>query len=161
MSKLKIRLANLSEPQDAHALIQLMDHYTQDPMGGGMPLCDYSRQHLAEALHLRSDSLVLLAYVAEQPVGLLTAIEGFSTFRCQPLLNIHDLVVDIEHRGKGISHQLLENLETIAIERGCCKLTLEVLQGNAIAKASYQSFGFSGYQLDPKMGDALFWEKAL
>ena len=45
--------------------------------------------------------------------------------------------------------------------RGCCKLTLEVLDNNFIAKALYKKFGFSDYQLDPEYGNALFWEKKL
>lgn len=158
---LTIRQADLSEPQDAQALITLMDHYAQDPMGGGKPLSEYSRQHLVEALHQREDCWVFLAYLEQQPVGLLTALEGFSTFSCQPLINIHDLVVVQGHRGQGICQKLLAEVEKLAMELGCCKLTLEVLEGNAVAKSAYQSFGFAGYQLDPQMGQALFWEKAL
>jgi hypothetical protein len=40
-------------------------------------------------------------------------------------------------------------------------VTLEVLEGNQIAKNAYIKFGFAGYELDPKMGKALFWEKPL
>jgi len=158
---LVVRQANLADTQDAQALIQLMDHYARDPMGGGSGLSDHSRRNLVEALHSRVGCWVLLAYLADEPVGLLTAIEGFSTFRCQPLLNIHDLIVDRNHRGQGISRQLMAAIEQIALEQGCCKLTLEVLEGNEIAQAAYRAFGFAGYQLDPKMGQALFWEKAL
>ena len=56
---------------------------------------------------------------------------------------------------------MLEKVEQIAIERGCCKLTLEVLEGNQAAQNSYQKFGFSAYELDPEMGRALFWDKKL
>ena len=35
---------------------------------------------------------------------------------------------------------------------GCCKLTLEVLEGNKLAQAAYIANGFAGYQLDPEMG---------
>ena len=30
-----------------------------------------------------------------------------------------------------------------------------------VAKSVYRGFGFSGYQLDPRLGGALFWEKRL
>jgi ribosomal protein S18 acetylase RimI-like enzyme len=56
---------------------------------------------------------------------------------------------------------MLEKVEDIAISKGCCKLTLEVLEGNKIARASYNKFGFSDYVLDPKMGKALFFQKVL
>ncbi|WP_267313813.1 hypothetical protein [Limnobaculum xujianqingii] len=32
---------------------------------------------------------------------------------------------------------------------------------NEIAKGSYRKFGFSGYELDPQMGKAVFWQKKL
>ncbi len=56
---------------------------------------------------------------------------------------------------------MLEKVEEIAISKGCCKLTLEVLEGNQIARSSYNKFGFTDYKLDPKMGQALFWQKIL
>ncbi len=56
---------------------------------------------------------------------------------------------------------MLEMVEEIAIDKGCCKLTLEVLSGNTLAQSAYKRYGFSGYQLDPEVGDALFWQKLL
>jgi ribosomal protein S18 acetylase RimI-like enzyme len=94
-------------------------------------------------------------------VGLAICIEGFSTFACRPLLNIHDMVVVREYRGRGIAKRLLAKAEEIALNLGCCKLTLEVLEGNAAAQAAYRACGFEGYQLDPKMGRAMFWQKKL
>jgi len=44
---------------------------------------------------------------------------------------------------------------------GCCKLTLEVLEGNTVARAAYQACGYSGYELNPEIGKALFWQKKL
>ena len=41
------------------------------------------------------------------------------------------------------------------------KLTLEVLEGNSVAQSAYRAFGFEGYELDPQMGKALFWQKKL
>jgi GNAT superfamily N-acetyltransferase len=61
----------------------------------------------------------------------------------------------------GISKKLLAKAEDIAKELGCCKLTLEVLEGNTIARALYQSCGYEGYQLDTNIGNALFWQKKL
>jgi len=138
-----------------------MDYYAQDPMGGGQPLSGHSKENLISALRQRNDCTLLLAYHDQRAVGLLTAFEGFSTFQCQPLLNIHDVIVIASQRGQGVSRKLFEEIERLARLRGCCKLTLEVLEGNALARAAYQRFGFAGYELDPKMGKALFWEKGL
>ncbi len=56
---------------------------------------------------------------------------------------------------------MLEVAEPVAHRLGCCKMTLEVLEGNVAAQAAYQSCGFAGYELDPCMGKALFWKKKL
>ena len=56
---------------------------------------------------------------------------------------------------------MLGKVELLARDRGCCKLTLEVLEGNAVARSAYEKFGFTGYELDPAMGKAHFWEKKL
>ena len=48
-----------------------------------------------------------------------------------------------------------------AEERDMNKLTLEVLDGNAPAKAAYEKFGFASYELDPAVGGALCWQKKL
>lgn len=153
--------ADLSLPHHAADFIMLLDSYAQDPMGGGTGLSEFAKANLATELGKRDDSLVLLAYIDNQAVGVCTCIEGFSTFACKPLMNIHDIAVLPEHRGNGIASALLKQVETIARQRGCCKLTLEVLSGNETAKSVYQRFGFKNYELDPSKGHALFWEKKL
>lgn len=153
--------ADLSLPAHAEATIQLMDAYALDPMGGGQGLSNYVKANLLAELAKRKSAHVILAFVDAKPAGLIICLEGFSTFACKPLLNIHDAMVALPYRGKGLSKLLLQKAEAIALDLGCCKLTLEVLEGNHIAQAAYKSFGFSGYELNPQMGKALFWEKKL
>ncbi len=148
-------------PAHAQAIVQLMDEYARDPMGGGQGLSDFVKSNLPTELAKRSAAHVILAFVDDQPAGLVVCIEGFSTFACKPLLNIHDVIVSSAYRGQGLSKRMLQKAEDIAIVLGCCKLTLEVLEGNTVAQAAYRSCGFTGYELDPKMGKALFWEKKL
>ncbi len=56
---------------------------------------------------------------------------------------------------------MLEVAEAMAQRLGCCKMKLEVLEGNVAAQAAYRSCGFTAYELDPRMGKGLFWEKKL
>lgn len=158
---IKITEADLALPEHATALIHLLDEYSQDPMGGGKALPGHVRNHIVEELNKRENAHVILAFVDGAPAGLLTCIEGFSTFACRPLLNIHDAVVSAKYRGRGLCRQMLEAAEALAGRLGCCKMTLEVLEGNAVAQAAYRSFGFASYELDPQMGKAMFWEKKL
>ncbi len=145
----------------AAALIELMDTYARDPAGGGEALSDYARNNLVTQLAARPFIFSVLAFDGATPVGLINAIEGFSTFACRPLVNIHDVVVAPSHRGQGIAAQMIAQVEVIACERGACKLTLEVLQGNTAARTVYQRLGFIDYQLDPGMGHARFLHKWL
>ncbi|BAP45074.1 GNAT family N-acetyltransferase [Pseudomonas sp. 21LCFQ02] len=153
--------ASYTNPVHAEALGTLLNHYAEDVMGGGESLSLDTRQQLASELAKRPHAFSVLAFIAGEPVGLVNCFEGFSTFVCRPLVNIHDVVVLSSHRGLGISQKMLAKVEEIARQRGCCKLTLEVLEGNEVAKAAYQKQGFDGYQLDPQMGRAMFWQKVL
>ncbi len=156
-----IFLADYENPQQGEDLVMLLDAYAKDPMGGGEGLSEHVKQDLVKTLAKRNDVFTILCYVDDQPAGLINCIEGFSTFNCKPVMNIHDVTVLEKYRGQGLSTKMLDEVEALASFRGCCKLTLEVLEGNEIAKKSYQQFGFSGYELDPKLGKAMFWEKKI
>lgn len=153
--------ADLSLAEHAEIIVRLMDEYARDPMGGGKPLPVYTRGNLVAELRKRGTTHVIIGLIDDEPAGLVICFEGFTTFACRPLLNIHDVVVSTPHRGRGLSRRMLERAEAIARELGCCKLTLEVLEGNKVAQAAYRAVGFDGYELDPKTGKALFWEKKL
>jgi ribosomal protein S18 acetylase RimI-like enzyme len=153
--------ADLTVPEHASALIQLMDEYARDPMGGANALSQFAKENLVSELKKRDTAHVILAFVDGKPAGLVTCLEGFSTFACRPLLNVHDAVVSAKYRGRGLCKRMLEVAEAMAQRLGCCKMTLEVLEGNVAAQAAYRSCGFTAYELDPRMGKALFWEKKL
>lgn len=156
-----VRRANYADPADAAALVMLLDAYASDPAGGSEPLSDFAKTNLVLELAARPQAFTVLAFDGEQPVGLVNCIEGFSTFKCRPLVNVHDVAVLASHRGRGIAEQMLALAETLARERGAVKMTLEVLSGNAPALKLYTRIGYAGYQLDPAMGSAQFMQKML
>lgn len=158
---LRVVPADLADAAHAGALLYLLDLYAQDPAGGGGRLSGYARAHLVQRLRDRSDTVIVLAFVAGEPAGLAVCFEGFSTFAARPLLNIHDIVVAPPYRARGIATAMLALVEEMAIRRGCCKLTLEVLERNQAAQAVYRKRGFQPYQLVPEFGAAIFWEKKL
>ncbi|MBF9000279.1 MULTISPECIES: GNAT family N-acetyltransferase [Vibrio] len=155
----EIIIADYTKPAHAEAIVSLMVQYAADPMGGGSTLSKYVQENLVAELSRVPNAFSVLAFVDGIPAGLINCLQGFSTFKCKPLINIHDVVVGAEFRGQGLSQGLLAKVEEVAKERGCCKLTLEVLSGNDAAKQTYQKFGFAGYELDPEAGHALFWQK--
>ena len=166
-SSLRICRADYANPAHARALVSLLDAYAKDPMGGGEPLSEFAKANLVPALAARPQAFSVLAFGefdgigGALAVGLVNCIEGFSTFACRPLVNVHDVAVLSAHRGQRVAEKMLALVEEIAHERGACKLTLEVLQGNAGAIKLYQRVGFANYQLDPAMGQAQFLQKWL
>ncbi|MDE2268161.1 MAG: N-acetyltransferase family protein [Thiomonas sp.] len=152
---------DLSLPEHAHALLELISRYARDPMGGGEDLAPEVKAVLVQRLRERADYFGVLAFDGATPVALINCFEGFSTFMARPLMNVHDVYVEPVYRGQGLSRRLLQRVEDVARLRGCGKLTLEVLDGNASAIASYRRFGFQTYALDPAFGRAQFWQKKL
>lgn len=160
-SLIQVLQADLNNSQHADAILFLLNEYAKDEMGGRQELSLFAKENLITSLKNRTGVYIVLVFVNDQPAGIANCFEGFSTFACKPLLNIHDFAVVPEFRGLGLSKKLMEKIEEIARSRDCCKITLEVLEGNTIAKAAYSACGFTGYELVPEMGNAVFWQKKL
>lgn len=160
---MKIRLLEADYRNKEHARIigLLMDAYARDPMGGGQALDQSVTDNLANALATVPNAFTILGYAEGKPAGLVNCFGGFSTFLCKPLLNLHDVFVLQEFRGIGLCQRMLSAVELRARNQGCCKLTMEVLEGNRVAQKAYRKFGFEGYELDSKTGKALFWQKRI
>lgn len=156
---IEVKIADYLNEQQAIDIGCLLNAYSQDQMGGSQSLSKSVRSNLANELAKLPHAFSIICYVNNKPAGLVNCFEAFSTFKCKPLINIHDVVVVNEFRGLGLSQRMLSKVEEIAKSKGCCKITLEVLEGNHVAKSSYIKFGFAGYELDPVMGKALFWQK--
>lgn len=161
MKSLEILQNPYANPDYCQAIVDVLDSYASDTMGGGSPLSGMVRETLVGELKRRDWVVTLLALVDGKPAGLLIAMEGLSTFKASALMNIHDVAVIPACRGQGIGQALFREIERVAMARNCCKLTLEVLNGNERAMRLYRHLGFSPYVLDPEVGQAEFWEKLL
>jgi ribosomal protein S18 acetylase RimI-like enzyme len=160
-SQLTVDLVDYTDPRDAADLVMLLDAYARDPMGGGAPLCRDTREAVVPGLAATPGAFSMIARLNGEPVGLANCFTGFSTFAAEPLVNVHDMSVLAEHRGRGVGRALMKAVEREARRRGACKITLEVLSGNDRAKALYLALGYGDYQLDPAAGHALYWQKKL
>jgi ribosomal protein S18 acetylase RimI-like enzyme len=162
---LSIEQVNFHDEVQGLQLVELLNCYAVDPAGGGEELTPYVKENLIEELKKRSFAYAFIAYYNEnglkKPVGLALAFEGFSSFNCEGLLNIHDFVVVKEYRSKGVGTRLLQEIERFSLAKGYCKITLEVLERNITAQNLYRKLGFAGYQLSEEFGAALFWSKNL
>ena len=156
--------ADYAHPRHAQVLVDVLDAYARDPMGGGEALSDFAKINLVASLAARPTAFSVLAFEGvdeTKPIGLINCIEGFSTFACQPLVNVHDVVVLPAYRGQRVAEAMFALVHDLAVQRGACKLTLEVLSGNQSALRLYERLGFAQYQLDPAAGRAQFMQKWL
>ena len=128
--KTTIVAVDYNDAQQAQELTDLLNAYALDPMGGAEPLTDQVKQNLTAELAKLPHAFSFIAYINDKPAGLVNAFFAFSTFKAKPLVNIHDIAVKAEYRGLGLSKQLIAAVEEVARAHGCCKITLEVLEGN-------------------------------
>lgn len=163
-----VRRADLDSDQDCRAIVAMIDAYSRDPMGADGPLPDAIRERLIPGLREHPTTLVFLAFEPHgadgshegPPIGAAVCFLGFSTFAARQLINVHDLSVVPEARGRGVGRRLLGAVEAEGRRRGCCKLTLEVLENNR-ARRLYEACGFEQAEYTGKAGGALFMMKGL
>lgn len=156
-----IRRVDFLDPKDARAFVAMLDAYAGDPMGDGRPLPPDVCERLPRDLGQMGTALAWLAWHEGQPVGVLTAFIGYSTFAARPLVNIHDVSVLAAVRGQGVAGRLLDAVEQFARGMGCVALTMEVRGDNESAKRAYQRRGFSGATTVEPADKMMFWKKRL
>lgn len=161
MALVEIIEADLADAHHQAAIVTLVDAYHQDAMGNAAPLPQSSRDRLIPGLRAIPTAHVFLAYNGDRPVGIAVCFRGFSTFAARELINVHDLAVLPEWRGKGVGRALLTAVEQKARDLDCCKLTLEVQENNQRARGLYQSFGFAQSEYQSHAGGALFFTKPI
>ncbi|MBN1158114.1 MAG: GNAT family N-acetyltransferase [Bacteroidales bacterium] len=133
---------DFDDPVHCHALINLMNEYITDEMGGGMPYTDRQKEMLLEGLKNHPTKIVFLAVIDGNFIGLLNCFVNFGTFSAKPFVNIHDVIVTKSWRNKGIGRQMLERTIVESRRMGCSKVTLEVREDNGNARHLYKSLGF-------------------
>ncbi|MCA9124400.1 MAG: GNAT family N-acetyltransferase [Planctomycetaceae bacterium] len=151
--------ADLSNETHRSGIVELLDMYASEPLQGGKALSDEVRSRLISGLAAQTNGRYFLALEGETPVGIAICFVGFSTFWALPLLNVHDLAVHRDFRGKGLGTLLLTAAEQEAVRLGCCKLTLEIQQENFKARRLYERFGFGSG--DPNGAESAFMTKTL
>ncbi len=139
-----------------NALIKLMNHYMEDEMGNVPPLNRENAELMVEGLKKHPSKLVFLATCENKFVGLITCFINFSTFLVKPFINVHDVVVLNDYRGKGIGNKMMEAVIEFANENNYGKITLEVREDNIRAQQLYRNLGFA--ESHPPMH---FWTKYL
>jgi GNAT superfamily N-acetyltransferase len=84
---------------------------------------------------------VVIAEWSGDPAGFALFFYNYSTWMGRAGLYLEDLFVRPQFRGKGIGKALLVHLANIAVEEGCGRFELQVLNWNTPALEFYKSLG--------------------
>ncbi|MBI1312813.1 GNAT family N-acetyltransferase [bacterium] len=134
--------ADLGNNEHTTGIIDVLDSYASDPVGGGQPLSPDVRARVIPLIRDHPAAFVLLALVDDRVVGLVLCFLNLSTFRARAELHIEDLAVLPEFRGQRVGRALLEAAETKGRTLDCCRMALNVQDDNLRALGLYRSFGF-------------------
>lgn len=85
---------------------------------------------LAQMKNARPPFECLLAESEGEPVGFALFFPSYSTWRGKPGLYVEDVYVPERLRGRGIGRSLFRELARVALDRGCARLELAVLEWN-------------------------------
>lgn len=97
---------------------------------------------LSEALFGdRTSAEAVIAEVDGTPVGFALFFHNFSTWTGRPGIYVEDLYVSPEARGAGAGEALLRHVAGLALDRGCARLELAVLDWNQPAIDFYRAIG--------------------
>jgi len=152
MNEIEVFECDFSNVLHRQKLVELMNEYIEDEMGGGEPLKGEKMIFLINGLKDHPSKLILFASLNKQIVGLTNCYINFSTFAAKPFINIHDIIIRKNNRCKGIGKALMNAITEKAYELRCSKITLEVREDNHHAQKLYKSLGFD--DCEPKM---FFW----
>lgn len=80
----------------------------------------------------------IIAYYHDKPVAYAVYFFTYSTFSARPGIYLEDIYVRPSYRGSGVGRQLFTFLTQEAVERGCARLELSVLNWNEGAIRFYE-----------------------
>jgi GNAT superfamily N-acetyltransferase len=99
------------------------------------------RQRLDALLASRADVL-LVAVVGDDPVGFAVLHVSIALERDGPAGKLSAIVVDEQHRSRGIGRRLVAAIEVEARRRGCVLLFLTTSERRRDAHAFYRKLGY-------------------
>lgn len=154
MDKIEVVVGDINAVEDQQGMLQMLNAYMNDPMGGEQSLAEELAVKNIEGLKKQTNYVFFLAKCNHEIAGLANCFINFSTFKGKQLINIHDFAVDPKFRRKGIGKEMMNAIVDYCKQNDLCKVTLEVRYDNPKAQNLYKQLGF--VECDPPMH---FWEK--
>ena len=88
------------------------------------------------------ESWIIVATEKDALIGFVQLYPIFSSTRMKKLWLLNDLFVDENHRGKGISKQLIDKCKDLCKDTEACGLILETAKTNTTGNSLYVKTGF-------------------
>ena len=156
MYKYEFVKVDLNRKKHQKVFLKLLNDYMLDDMGIGKPMPAELGPQIIKGLKKHPAYLGFFICVGEDFAALANCNLNFSTWKAKPLINIHDFIVSLDYRKRGVGLFLLDEIARYAKEKGYCRVNLEVRQDNYKAQNLYKKVGFK--ECDPPN---YFWEKQL
>lgn len=102
-----------------------------------------AEEFISERLKLNDSEIFIAENDNKSTIGFVQLYPIFSSTRMQRLWLLNDLFVDNEHRGKGVSKQLIETAKELCKQTNSCGLILETAKTNIVGNELYPKVGFS------------------
>lgn len=100
---------------------------------------------LTERISQKQSEIFVAIDSVNNLIGFVQLYPIFSSTRMKRLWLLNDLYIDPSHRGNGVSKQLINQAQQLAMESKSCGLILETAKRNSIGNQLYPATGF---QLD-------------
>lgn len=154
-----IRECDTGDPRHRAELIRLNQAWAD---ACGVALADDHPQRLDALLQEHPTLFVLLAFDdSDHAFGYALCQFTITSFGGSRSLNIHDIFIEEDWRGRGIGRTMIEAIERRARDADCAKLTLEVDRVNTGAQRLYAELGFADGHDGSDGGGTWFWRKPL
>lgn len=138
MSNVTVRFATAADVEVILAFIKGLAAFEHEPNAVRTTTADLLRDGFGEQPKFE----VLIAERGGAPVGFALFFPTYSTWEGRAGMHLEDIFVIDEERGSGVGYKLMTTLAALAVERGCARLELSVLDWNP-ARKFYHRLGMA------------------
>lgn len=136
---IKVRPARPDDSGQILRLLRLLAVFEGEP--DGVVITEEAIRRDGFGPHRRFEAL--LAETEGGICGLAVTYLAYSSWKGAPSLVVHDLFVEEGGRGSGAGSALLAAAAALAVEHGCCRMDVNVLEWNDEARRFYGDRGFT------------------
>ena len=127
-------------PDDAEALVGMVEQLAAyENLSADNHCTAEALRHELSQSHRALEAVI--AWVGDEPIGMATFFQTYSTFAARRGLYLEDIFVREEHRHYGVGTEILRYVARLARERGYGRMEWTTLLWNTPAIEFYESLG--------------------